>query len=435
MKFAPIVWRKVTVEVVRAVYDMSVTGSTKKEMADKLGISVDLVKLIRNNRYICADLEITALCEELFGSELATQGGETGGNSSLNASTDTSVAPKPVNRSMRPYSYSTKKKLAPVGSYPTKAVPPVVPLTETAKEDSMLLVNAGLKPETRQHFKLARNPFVDDVQSPDDVFQTPSVRYVRAALTDCAMHHGFIAIVGESGAGKSTLAEDLQERIRTEGRDILISKPYVLGMEGSDDRGKTLKATQIAESIALSIDPHVKLKLSSEARFRQVHNLLIASRRSGHRHLLMIEEAHCLPLATLKHLKRFLELKDGMQRLIGIALIGQPELRDRLGSQNAEVREVAQRCEIVELEALDAELEGYLQHKFARFNLKLADVFTPDAFDAMRARLIYRPRGGKPTDARSLCYPLVVNNLVCRAMNAAASAGWPQVDAQVISGC
>ena len=57
------------------------------------------------------------------------------------------------------------------------------------------------------------------------------------------------------------------------------------------------------------------------------------------------------------------------------------------------------------------------------------------AFDAMRARLIYRPRGGKPTDARSLCYPLVVNNLVCRAMNAAASAGWPQVDAQVIAGC
>ena len=30
---------------------------------------------------------------------------------------------------------------------------------------------------------------------------------------------------------------------------------------------------------------------------------------------------------------------------------------------------------------------------------------------------------------------LVVNNLVCRAMNAAAAAHWPQVDAQVIAGC
>ena len=142
-----------------------------------------------------------------------------------------------------------------------------------------------------------------------------------------------------------------------------------------------------------------------------------------------------MPTPTLKHLKRFIELKDGMRRLIGVALIGQPELRDRLSSQNAEVREVAQRCEVVELEPLDGELEGYLRHKFARFDLKYEDVFTPDAADAIRARLVHIPRGGKVTDARSECFPLVVNNLVCRAMNAAARAGWPQVDAQVVAGC
>jgi len=130
-----------------------------------------------------------------------------------------------------------------------------------------------------------------------------------------------------------------------------------------------------------------------------------------------------------------LELKDGMQRLIGVALIGQPELRDRLGSQNAEVREVMQRCEVVELEPLDGELEGYLRHKFARFELKFEDVFADDAADAIRARLVHIPRGGKATDARSECHPLVVNNLVCRAMNAAAKAGWPKVDAQVITHC
>lgn len=299
----------------------------------------------------------------------------------------------------------------------------------------MLLQNHALTPEARTHFKLPRNPFQDDVQSPDDVYQTPSVRYVRACLLDAATHHGFVAVVGESGAGKTTLAEDLDERIKADGRDVLVIRPYVLAMEANDEKGKTLKSSQIAESIIVALDPQVTVKLSSEARFRQVHELLKASRRSGHRHLLLIEEAHCLPLATLKHLKRFLELKDGMQRLIGVALIGQPELRDRLGSQNAEVREVAQRCEIVELDPLDGELEGYLQHKFARFDLKISDVFVPEAFDAIRARLIHMPRGGRPGQARSLCFPLVVNNLVCRAMNAAAKAGWPQVDAQVIAGC
>lgn len=299
----------------------------------------------------------------------------------------------------------------------------------------MLLQNAALTPEAKKHFGLPRNPFVDDVQSSDDVFQTPSVRYVRAALMDCAQHHGFCAVVGESGAGKSTLAEDLEERIKAEGRDVLVIRPYVLAMEASDTKGKTLKASHIAEAIAYCLDPNLKVKSSPEARFRQVHELLRASRKAGRRHLLVIEEAHCLPVATLKHLKRFLELKDGMQRLVGVALIGQPELRDRLGSQNADVREVAQRCEVVPIDPLDADLEAYLRHKFARFDLRLDQVLAPDAPDAIRARLIHLPRGGKPTDARSLCYPLVVNNLMCRAMNAAAKAGWPVVDAQVIAGC
>jgi len=433
MTFEQIIWRKVTPEVVQAIHDLSVAGVAKPVMARQLHVSADTIKRIRNGRYHCDCAATMALCKELFVSKAQAQAGEAGGKQPLNTLGNTSAAPEPQKRTEGP-SAPQPSKLAPASDQQAGAGP-FTQTNEPEKDDSMLLVNAGLRPETRQHFKLPRNPFVDDVQSPDDVFQTPSVRYIRAALTDCALHHGFMAVVGESGAGKSTLAEDLQERIRTEGRDILLIKPYVLGMESTDDRGKTLKSTQIAEAIAYAIDPQVKLRLSSEARFRQVHQLLVASRRSGHRHLLVIEEAHCLPIATLKHLKRFLELKDGMQRLIGIALIGQPELRSRLSGQNAEVREVAQRCEIVELEPLDSELEGYLQHKFARFDLKLSDVFTPDAFDAMRARLIHRPRGGKPTDARSLCFPLVVNNLVCRAMNAAASAHWPQVDAQVIGGC
>ncbi len=124
-----------------------------------------------------------------------------------------------------------------------------------------------------------------------------------------------------------------------------------------------------------------------------------------------------------------------MQRLLGVALIAQPELRERLNSQNPEVREVMQRCEVVELEALDNDLEGYLRSKLVRLGLRFEDVFATDAADAIRARLLHVQRGGRAQDARSICYPLVVNNLVSRAMNAAARAGWPKVDAQVIAGC
>lgn len=312
---------------------------------------------------------------------------------------------------------------------------PEVSNPETTGVIAMLLRNEPLTLETRKHFALPRSPFVDDVASREDVFASPTTRYVRATLMDAARHHGFVALIGESGSGKTTLREELEERIREEKLPIVVIKPYVLGMEPNDQKGKAMKSGQIAEAIARTIAPSVQLKSSPESRFRQVHELLKDSCAAGRSHILVIEEAHRLPLATLKHLKNFMELKDGLRRLLGVCLIGQPELQMLLSEQRAEIREIVQRCEQVRLEPLDNDLCAYLRHKFARMGLKYEDIFTEDACDAVRARLVHIPRGGKTTDAYSVCYPLVVNNLVSRAMNAAAEAGFEKVDAQVVAGC
>jgi type II secretory pathway predicted ATPase ExeA len=333
---------------------------------------------------------------------------------------------------------STAKSEAPAGATAEASIPATqVATPEEEKDNAMLLENTPLTPQARKHFGLVRSPFVDDVQTRDDIFQSPAVRYARASLLDAANNHGFLALVGESGAGKTTLVEELEERLRDEGRDVIIIRPYVLAMEATDTKGKTLKAGHIAEAIVSALDPAASLRSSPQARFAQVHKLLRDSRRAGRRHLLLIDEAHCLPVATLKHLKRFLELKDGLQRLMGVALVAQPELRGLLHSQNPEVREVLQRCEIVDLPPLDADLEAYLAHKLARFDIKPASVFAPDAFDALRARLIRTPRGLRAGQAGavSTCYPLAVHNLTARAMNAAALAGYPVVDAQVVAEC
>lgn len=325
---------------------------------------------------------------------------------------------------------AAQAKLAGLDSTSIPAVSPPV-IVKTEGEVEMLLQCQALTPQAKEVFGLKRSPFIDDVQSSEDVFQTPSVRYVRAAMLDAANNHGFLAVVGESGSGKSTLAEDLEERLQKESKQIIVIRPYVQAMELNDAKGKTMRSLHIAEAICNALDPNVSVKRGPQARFNQLHNMLKASAKSGRSHLLLIEEAHCLPLATLKHLKRFLELKNGMKRLIGIVLIGQTELHETLDGKNMEVREVSQRCEVITLESITKELEGYLKLKFERIGINVNDVISKDAYDAIRTRLVVQTTRGKLVD---LCYPLVVNNLITRAMNEAAKLHFGVIDANVIGG-
>ena len=299
----------------------------------------------------------------------------------------------------------------------------------------MLLRKATLNQAAKQHFSLFRDPFNDEIQSADDVYMTPDVRYVREAMFQTAWHGGFVAVVSESGAGKSTLREDLQDRINREGRQIILIEPYVLAMEDNDQKGKTLKAVHIAEAILEAVSAGTSPKRSPEARFRQIHRALSESAKAGNKHLLLIEEAHGLPLPTLKHLKRFFELKNGFERLLGIVLIGQTELAQKLSENNPAVREVVQRCEVVTLLPLtDGKLEGYLKHKFARVNADMAKILDQSAIDAVAERLTVKSRTSKGLETNSLLYPLAVNNLVAAAMNQAAELGFEMVDGDVVRG-
>ncbi|MFA7238716.1 MAG: AAA family ATPase [Sulfuricellaceae bacterium] len=325
------------------------------------------------------------------------------------------------------------KKMAPVVVEHAEADPAVL-LNNPQEEDSMLLRNELITPEARRNFGLARNPFQDDVRTRADVFASAATRYARAALLDCAINSGFMALIGESGSGKSTLADELEQRIIDEQRPVIIIRPSVLSMEASDKAGKTLKSGQIAEAIIRTLAPGAIPRSSTEARDRQLRDMLISSRAAGFSHLVLIEEAHSLPVATLKHLKRFLEIKQGLGRLLGVALIGQPELHQRLSERSAEVREVVQRCEIVELRPLDNDLQAYIEHKFARVGAVAGDVLDSGVYDALRARLIRTPRGGTARDTLSICHPLVVNNLLARALNAAAGAGFAKVTADIVAG-
>ena len=316
-----------------------------------------------------------------------------------------------------------------------RSVPKSKPATESNQEESMLLRKQTLYPAARKHFGLFRAPFQDDIQSHEDMYVSPDIRYIREAMFQTAKHGGLLAVVAESGAGKTTLMRDLEDRIVRENQPILLIKPYVLAMEDNDQKGKTLKATHIAEAIMATVAPLERPKSSPEARFRQLHQVLRESHAAGYRHCLVIDEAHALPIPTIKHLKRFFELELGFKKLLSIILIGQPELKAKLSERNQDVREVVQRCEMVELAPLDGgRLDEYLKFKFARLGKPIGEVIDPSGIDALRAKLtITSTRRDRP-ETVSLLYPLAVGNLLTACMNLAAEIGVPTVTADVVKG-
>ncbi len=301
---------------------------------------------------------------------------------------------------------------------------------ESPKENDMLLRKQPLYPLTKKHFQLFADPF-GELTDAAQVYDTPDVRYVRAALAQTINSERFIAVCGESGAGKSTLRRDLLDRINRESLPIIVIEPYVLGLEDNDNKGKTLKATDIAAAIIRTVDPQARICQTAEARYAQLHRVLRESRRAGNRHVLIIEEAHGLSIPTLKHLKRFYELEDGFNRLLSIVLIGQTELAQKLAENRSEVREVVQRIELITLDPMDNHLEGYLQHRLQAAGKQLSDIIEPAAIDALRAKLTV-PARDKASRAISLLYPLAIGNQLIAAMNMAADIGAPRVTSDVI---
>ena len=264
------------------------------------------------------------------------------------------------------------------------------------------------------------------------MFLNIDIYYVRESMYQTAKgNSSFIAVVGQSGAGKSTLRRELNDRLERERVPTIVIEPYPQGMEDNDTKGKTLKALHIAESILSALAPNTSAKRSPEARFRQIHNLLKESSRAGHHHLLIIEEAHSLPIPTLKHLKRFIELENGFTPLLSIILIGQDELKNKLAENNPEVREVVQRCEIVTLEPFtQITLVDYLQHKCKSADRELSEFIDESGLDAICAKLTRNV--GRNKQSESLLYPLAVGNLLTGALNAAAELGADVVDHNLV---
>lgn len=294
------------------------------------------------------------------------------------------------------------------------AMVPGDPLILQPRKDIEVILRSTMK-----HFKLFKNPFLNDVTSEKDIYLSEEHRYLKEMMLDSAKYGGFVAVVGGVGCGKSVMRKAVAEQLHSDG--IKVVYPLIV------DKSRITPASLI-DAIVMDISDEAP-KRSLEQKTRQAVKLLKARSENGMRQVLMIEEAHALDKRAFKALKQIHELEIGFERLIGIILIGQPELLKKLDEVgNADIREVIRRITTAEIVGLGKDVGPYLEYKFNRIGKKAAEVFETEAYDAVNKRL--ERISGRRKINRS--YPLSVNNLVIRAMNMAARMGEKKISADLI---
>lgn len=299
----------------------------------------------------------------------------------------------------------------------------------------MVINKPTLHHATRQHFGLRGDPFASPIQ-PDDIYLSRDMRGVLEAMRETAVRPGgFLGVVGESGGGKSVLTHALLDKLTRAEAPVTIIKPMVLRstdkMEVGKAAGKPITTQFIGDAIMEALAPGVPIRTGDYARQRQLERTLIDSSRGGRKHLVLIEEAHDLSRTMLKHLKRLLEVCDGMMPTLSVLLVAQPELLLKLDPNDRYVRDVVARLELITLPPLDNDLVPYLKHRFTRIGAELEAVIDSGAIDALRERMTVSGRGRR---AGSTLYPLHVANALTVALNAAADLGAPKVTRDLIVG-
>jgi len=267
--------------------------------------------------------------------------------------------------------------------------------------------------EAINHFRLKADPFTNEIRGKSDVFFNEENTTIKQAILGAAKNQGLLALIGEVGSGKSTI---LQAALGSLNGDdsIQVIFPQAVAKE-------RLTAVQITEAIVRDLNPTAVPRAAVEARSRQVRELLEARAGEGGTAVLILEEAHALPITTIRQLKRFYELTQarGYRKLLGIIMVGQPELEAKFRSH--EIREVAKRVRVVKFVGLPKRngIQKYLEFKLSRAGGDAGRIFDGDVYS-----LLSRVRwAGNPLD---------LNNIVIRAMNQAVRIGSPKITREII---
>lgn len=180
----------------------------------------------------------------------------------------------------------------------------------------------------RAFFQLQRNPFEI---SPDPHFIYPTARHneALASLYYAIMaRKGFVVITGEVGTGKTLLVRCLLEKLEKRGvKCAYVFNPLLTPLEF---------LRYLAADLGLAGETSDKNQL-----LQALHGFLLRSYSEGLITVLVVDEAHLLSREVLEEIRLLSNLETTKGKLLQIALVGQPELDEKLDAP--ELRQLKQR--------------------------------------------------------------------------------------------
>jgi putative secretion ATPase (PEP-CTERM system associated) len=233
-------------------------------------------------------------------------------------------------------------------------------------------------------YQLRERPFA---LSPDPEYLYPSrvhqeaLDYLRYGLES---HAGFVVITGAIGSGKTTLVQSVLRNLDTHttvGRIV----------------NTMLDPRELLETIMLDFGLEAAGR-SKPQLLRDLAQYLVDQRLAGRMVLIVIDEAQNLSLAALEELRMLSNLETEKSKLLQIVLVGQPNLRDKLGTP--ELEQLRQRITVsYHLAPLDEEeTANYINHRLRR-----ASIGAPLEFPREATALIHARSRGVPRIINIIC--------------------------------
>lgn len=238
----------------------------------------------------------------------------------------------------------------------------------------------------KEYYKLRRNPF-EITPDPSFLFLTPRHREALATLYyGVQRQKGFVVLTGEVGTGKTLLISYLLRLLKENG----IACAYIFNSR--------LSSLGFLQYVALDLG----LPVTGNNKARLLHDLnkhLIARYHKKLTTVIVVDEAHHLPIDVLEEVRLLTNLETAEQKLVQVVLVGQPELAERL--ESFQLRQLKQRIALrAYLEPLNLEeTKGYILRRLQVAGSRADVKLIPDETIAM----IYRYSGGIPRLINTMC--------------------------------